>query len=56
MILMVISNFKIPKNMSFTAQLFIHCNCFSVDKFNFKYDFKHILLINFCNDDRDQML
>ena len=42
--------------MSFTAQLFIHCNCFSVGKFNSYYHFKHILLIIFFNDDRDQML
>ena len=32
--------------MSFTAQHFIHCNCFSVDKFNFKYN---VSLLNiFC--------
>ena len=42
--------------MSFTAQLFIHCNCFSVDKFNLSIIIKHILLIIFCNDDRGQML
>ena len=34
--------------MSFTAQLFIHCNCFSVDEFNSKNHFKHILLIIFA--------
>ena len=42
--------------MSFTAQLVIHCNCFRVIKFNSKYHFTHILLIIFCNGDRDQML
>ena len=26
--------------MSFTWQLFIHCNCFSVDKFNSKYQYQ----------------
>ena len=62
MILKVTSNFKMQLyiyiyiSMSFTAQFFIHCSCFSVDKFNSKYHFKHILLIIFCNDDRDQIL
>ena len=32
--------------MSFTAQRFIHCNCFSVDKFNSKYRYKTYLA--FC--------
>ena len=31
--------------MSFTAQLFIHCNSFSVDKFNSKYQ---LVLNIFC--------
>ena len=51
MILKVTSNFKMPLNiyisMSLTAQFFIHCSCFSVQKFNSKYHFKHILLIIF---------
>ena len=44
MILKVTSNFKIHCtikyiSISFTARLFIHCNCFSVDKFNSKYHY-----------------
>ena len=42
MVLKVTSNLRYHKKyiyMSFTAQLFIHCNCFSVDKFNSKYHY-----------------
>ena len=44
--------------MSFTAQLVIHCDCFSVDKFNSKYQYKTYFAyyLFFCNDDRDQIL
>ena len=59
MILKVTSNFKMPLNIYLCLSrrnFFIHCSCFSVDKFNSKYNFKHNLLIIFCNDDRDQML
>ena len=59
MILKVTSNFKMPLNIYLCLSqrnFFIHCSCFSVDKFNFKYHFKNILLIIFFNDDRDQML
>ena len=34
--------------MSFTAQLVIHCNCFSVNKFNSKYYYETDLLIIFA--------
>ena len=59
MISKVTSNFKMPLNIYLCLSqrnFFIHCSYFSVDKFNSKYHFKHILLIIFCNDDRDQML
>ena len=42
MVLKVTSNFKIPCiyiYISFTAQLFIRFNCFSVDKFISKYHY-----------------
>ena len=42
--------------MSFTAQLFIHCNCFGVKKFNSKYQYLTYFAYYFCNDDIDQML
>ena len=56
MILKVTSNFKIPYNMymSFTAQLFITVSV-SINLI-LSIIIKHVLLIMFCNDDRDQML
>ena len=43
MILKVNSNFKTPLNIYLCLSqriFFIHCNCFSVDKFNSKYHYK----------------
>ena len=59
MILKVTSNFKIPLNIyiCLSQRNFLYIVIVSVSiKSTLSIIFKHILLIIFCNDDRDQML
>ena len=59
MILKVISNFKIPKNiyLFLSQRNFLYIVIVSVSIISIlSIIFKNILLIIFCNDDRDQNL
>ena len=59
MISKVTSNFKIPLNiyLCLSQRNFLYIVIVSVSINSIlSISIKHILLINFCNDDRDQML
>ena len=59
MILKITSNFKIPQNMyiCLSQRNFLYIVVVSVSINSIlSIIIKHILLIMFCNDDRDQML